>query len=372
MDTATADADIDTPGTTPDDRRPPGGLRPGDPRPGQPVPGAPEDRPTTLMSRTDPATGKPVATSADGPATEDGLLVTDRSGPAKPLHKVELVRMKVDSETNSIVNNFIADAEDTMQKSVDVLGFGRSDPPPPPRGGRTPIKVQAANMPGSGKGVELYKQQVSSASARQDSLVDMDAQVDGTSQVVAAEQAQTLLKIVHIEGDLNAALLTVASKKLKPAEAAAVMDHIATAVVKVNEVVTAAQDVNVGAAGGGSGSGGSGSGGSAGGAAGAAGAAAGGLGSMLPMLAMLPMALMPMLGQLPELLGQKEDKDKDGEDEPEGQPAPSAQGPASDPTAPPPPGGATPTPGENPAPNPGSTDPQNNIPYGPTTPSKQV
>ncbi|MEV0367392.1 hypothetical protein [Nocardia fusca] len=372
MDTATADADIDTPGTQPDDRRPPGGLRPGDPRPGQPVPGAPEDRPTTLVSRTDPATGKPVAASADGPATEGGLLVAERAGPAKPLHKVELVRMKVDSETNSIVNNFIADAEDAMQKSVDVLGFGRSDPPPPPRGGRTPTKVQAAYMPGSGKGVELYKQQVSSASARQDSLVDMDSQVDGTSQVVAAEQAQTLLKIVHIEGDLNAALLTVASKKLSSTEAAAVMDHIAAAVVKVDEVVTAAQDVNVGAAGGGSGSGGS-TGGGTGGAAGAAGAAAGGLGSMLPMLAMLPMALMPMLGQLPELLGQK-DKDKDGEDEdePEGQPAPSAQVAASDPTAPAPPGGATPTPGENPAPNPGSTDPQNNIPYGPTTPSKQV
>lgn len=367
MDTATADADIDTPGTQPDDRRPPGGLRPGDPRPGQPVPGAPEDRPTTLMSRTDPATGKPVAVSADGPATEGGLLVAERAGPAKPLHKVELVRMKVDSETNSIVNNFIADAEDTMQKSVDVLGFGRSDPPPPPRGGRTPTKVQAAYMPGSGKGVELYKQQVSSASARQDSLVDMDSQVDGTSQVVAAEQAQTLLKIVHIEGDLNAALLTVASKKLSSTEAAAVMDHIAAAVVKVDEVVTAAQDVNVGAAGGGSGSGGS-----AGGAAGAAGAAAGGLGSMLPMLAMLPMALMPMLGQLPELLGQNKDKDGEDEDEPEGQPAPSAQVAASDPTAPAPPAGATPTPGENPAPNPGSTDPQNNIPYGPTTPSKQV
>ncbi|MFQ6226331.1 hypothetical protein [Nocardia sp. NPDC002869] len=371
MKTATADADIDTPGTKPDDRRPPGGLRPADPRLGQPVPDAPADRPATLMSRTDPATGKPVAASANDPAVEHQLPATGRSGPAKPLHKVKLVRMKVGSETNSIVNNFIADAEDTMQKSVDVLGFGRSDPPPPPRGGRTPIKVQAANMPGWGKGVELYKQQVSSASARQDSLVDMDAQVDGTSQVVAAEQAQTLLKIVHIEGDLNAALLTVASKKLSSAEAAAVMDHIATAVVKVNEVVTAAQDVNVGAAGGGSGSGRSGSGGSAGGATGAAGAA-GGLGSMLPMLAMLPMALMPMLGQLPELLGQKEDKDKDGEDEPEGRPAPSAPGPASDPTAPLPPGGATPTPGENPAPNPGSTDPQNNIPYGPTTPSKQV
>lgn len=371
MDTATADADIDTPGTQPDDRRPPGGPRPGDPRPGQLVPGAPEDRSTTLMSGTDPATGKLVAVSADGPAAEGGLLVAERAGPAKPLHKVELVRMKVESETNSIVNRFIADAEATMQKSVNVLGVGRSDPPPPPRGGRTPTKVQAAYMPGSGKGVELYKQQVSSASARQDSLVDMDSQVDGTSQVVAAEQAQTLLKILHIESDLNAALLTVAPKKLSSTEAAAVMDHIAAAVVKVDEVVTAAQDVNVGAAGGGSGSGGS-AGAGTGGAAGAAGAAAGGLGSMLPMLAMLPMALMPMLGQLPELLGQNKDKEGEDEDEPEGQPAPSAQVPASDPTAPAPPGGATPTPGENPAPNPGSTDPQNNIPYGPTTPSKQV
>lgn len=368
MDTATADADIDTPGTTPDDRRPPGGLRPGDPRPGQPVTGAPEDRPTTLMSKTDPATGKPVAASADGPATEGGLLVSERSGPAKPLHTVELVRMKANSETNTLVNNFIARAEDTMQKSVDVLGFGRSDPPPAPRGGRMPAKIQAADMPGSGKGVELYKQQVFSASARQDSLVDMDAQVDGTSQMVAAEQAQTLLKILHIESDLNAALLTVASKKLSSSEAAAVMDHIAAAVAKVNEVVTTAQDVNVGAAGGGSGSGGSGGGGA--GAAGAA--AANGLGSMLPMLAMLPMALMPMLGQLPELLGQKKDEDGEDEDSPESRSAPSAQVPASDPTVAAPPTGAAPTPGENPPPNPGSTDPQNNIPYGPTSPSKQV
>ncbi|MGW5387316.1 hypothetical protein [Nocardia sp. NPDC003963] len=373
MDTKTADADLDTPGTTPADRRPPGGLRPGDPRPGQPVPGAAEDRPTTLMNTTDPATGKPVAMSADGPAAETALLAAERSGPAKPLHKVELVRMKVDSETNTIVNNFIADAENAMQQSVDILGFGRSDPPPAPRGGQMPAKVQAAYMPGAGKGVDLYKQQVFSAGARQDSLVDMDAQVDGTSQVVAAEQAQTLLKITHIESDLNAALLTVATKKLKSAEAAAVMDHIAAAVVKVDEVVTAAQDVNTGAAGGGS-SGGSGGGGAGAGAGGAAaGAAGGGLGSMLPMLAMLPMALMPMLGQLPELLGQKkDDEDKENEDAPAGQPAPAAAGPPSDPTAAGPPVGAAPTPGENAPQNPGQPNPQNEIPYGPTSPSKQV
>ncbi|MET8797770.1 hypothetical protein ABZV91_15195 [Nocardia sp. NPDC004568] len=322
------------------------------------------------MSKTDPVTGKPVATSADGPAAEGGSLVSERAGPAKPLHTVELVRMKADSETNDIVNKLIADAEDAMQKSVDVLGFGRSDPPPPPRGGIMPIKVQAADMPGSGKGVELYKQQVVSASARQDSLVDMDAQVDGTSQMVAAEQAQTLLKILHIESDLNAALLTVAPKKLSSSEAAAVMDHIAAAVVKVNEVVTAAQDVNVGAAGGG---GGSGSGGSGAGGTGAAGAAgANGLGSMLPMLAMLPMALMPMLGQLPELLGQKKDEEGEDEDEVESRPAPPAPGPASDPTVAAPPTGAAPAPGENAPAAPGSTDPQNNIPYGPTSPSKQV
>ncbi|WP_063062712.1 hypothetical protein [Nocardia sienata] len=372
MDTATADADIDTPGTTPDDRRPPGGLRPGEPRPGQPVPGTAEDRPAALMSKTDPATGKPVPVRADGAATEEGLPATDRPGPTKPLHTVRLERMKrLDTKANVIVDDFIVAAEDTMQKSVNVLGFGRSDPPPPPRGGRMPTKVRTADLPGSGSGVEMYKQQVFSANARQDSLVDMDAQVDGTSQMVAAEQARTLLEIIHIESDLNSALLTVASKKLSSNEAAAVMDHIAAAVDKVKEVVAAAQDVNVGAAGGGSGSGGS-TGGGTGAAGGAAAGAAGGLGSMLPMLAMLPMALMPMLGQLPELLGQKEDEDKDGEDEPESQPAPSAAGPASDPTAPAPPSGAAPTPGEKAPQDPGSTNPQNNIPYGPTSPSKQV
>lgn len=374
MDTATADADIDTPGTKPDDRRPPGGLRPGEPRPGQPVPGAAEDRPATLMNKTDPATGKPVPIRADGSATEDGLSVPDRPGPTKPLHTIRLNRMeRLDTKANVIVDDFIVAAQDTMQKSVNVLGVGRSDPPPLPRGGRTPTKVQAVDLPGSGNGVEMYKQQVFSANARQASLVDMDAQVDGTSQMVAAEQARTLLEIIHIESDLNSALLTVVDKKLGSNEAAAVMDHIAAAVDKVKEVVATAQDVNVGAAGGGSGSGGSaGGGGGAGAAGGAAAGAAGGLGSMLPMLAMLPMALMPMLGQLPELLGQKEDEDEDGEDEPESQPAPAAAGPATDPTAPAPPSGAAPTPGENAPQDPGSTNPQNNIPYGPTSPSKQV
>ncbi|GGL40563.1 hypothetical protein [Nocardia jinanensis] len=365
MDTATADADTDTPGTTADNRRPPG-SRPGDPRPVNPDPGTAQDRLTDPTGTKDPATGEIVAVSADGQTTEGGMQVIARPGPAKPMHTVDLVRMKVETETNIIVNNFIADAEDAMQKSVNVLGFGRSDPPPPPRGGKTPDKIQALNLPGSGKGLELYKQQVSSASARQDSLVGMDAQVDGTSQVVAAEQAQTLLKIVHIEGDLNSALLTVASKKLKSAEAAAVMDRIAAAVVKVDQIVTAAQDVNVGAAGGGSGSGGS-----SGGGAGAAGAA-GGLGSMLPMLAMLPMALMPMLGQLPELLGQKKDGEEEDEDAPAGQPAPSAAVPVSDPTVAAPPPGAAPTPGENAPQNPAQANPQNNIPYGPASPGNQV
>ncbi|NUP26804.1 MAG: hypothetical protein HOQ44_08940, partial [Nocardia sp.] len=262
MSTAT-DADIDTPGNTADGGRPPGPRpgdpRPGDPRPGSPVPGSAEDRPTTLIGKRDPATGEPISASTAGPGAggsdiEGGLLVASKDGPNKPKYTIELVRMKVESETNDLVNSFIADAEDAMQKSVDVLGFGRSDPPPPPKGGKTPDKVQAANLPGSGKGFEMYQQQVFSAGTRQDSLVDMDAQVDGTSQLVAAEQANTLLKIRHIEKDLNAALLTVASKKLTSAQAAAVMDHIAAAVAKVNEVVTSAQDVNVAAGGGGGGS----------------------------------------------------------------------------------------------------------------------
>ncbi|NUS91950.1 MAG: hypothetical protein HOQ36_05965, partial [Nocardia sp.] len=279
MSTAT-DADIDTPGNTADGGRPPGPRpgdprpgdprpgdpRPGDPRPGSPVPGSAEDRPTTLIGKRDPATGEPISASTAGPGAggsdiEGGLLVASKEVKNKPKYTIALVLMKVESETNDLVNSFIADAEDAMQKSVDVLGFGRSDPPPPPKGGKTPDKVQAANLPGSGKGFEMYQQQVFSAGTRQDSLVDMDAQVVGTSQLVAAEQANTLLKIRHIEKDLNAALLTVASKKLTSAQAAAVMDHIAAAVAKVNEVVTSAQDVNVAAGGGGGGSGGSGGGG---------------------------------------------------------------------------------------------------------------
>lgn len=367
MDTATADADLDTPGTT-DGHRPPG-PRPGDPRPGLAASGVGGTQPTTLMSKKDSATGETVAARAGGPATEGGMQVVGNAGPDKPRYQVELV---VPPGGSTELKTFIGQAQSTIQQSVDVLGFGRSDPPPPPKNGKTPDKVQTLDLPQVGKGVDLYKQQVFSAGARQDTMVGMDAQVDGTSQMVAAEQAQTLFSIQHTVADLNTALRSVGSKKLKPAEEATIMDHVAAAVTKIHDKVQAAQNVNVGAAGGGSGSGGSSGGGSAGGAAGAANAA-GGLGSMLPMLAMLPMALMPMLGQLPELLGQKDDEDDedDNEEAPPGQPAP-APGPApSDPTTTAPPDNAAPPQGDTPPQNqPPQT--QSEIPYGPTPPSKQV
>ncbi|MEV3960088.1 hypothetical protein AB0M34_04185 [Nocardia sp. NPDC050193] len=364
MDTATADADLDTPGTT-GGHLPPG-TRPGDPRPGHPAPGAAESRPTTLMSKKDPATGETVAARTGGPAAENGMQVVGKSGPNKPSYQVQLA---VPPGGSTELKTFIGQAQSTIQQSVDVLGFGRSDPPPPPKNGKTPDKVHTLDLPQTGKGVDLYKQQVFSAGARQDTMVGMDAQVDGTSQMVAAEQAQTLFSIQHIVADLNTALRSVGSKKLKPAEEATIMDHVAAAVTKIHDKVQAAQDVNVGAAGGGSGSGGSSGGGGAAGAAGAA----GGLGSMLPMLAMLPMALMPMLGQLPELLGQKDDEDDedDNEEAPPGQPAPSPGPAPSDPT--------TTAPPDNAAPPQSGTPPQNQppqtqseIPYGPTPPSKQV
>ncbi|WP_459549682.1 hypothetical protein [Nocardia sp. X0981] len=406
MDTATADVDSGTPtptsgplhsGSRPTDRSTlVGGTTPADPRilpastPTEAettntlVKGRTTDKPGTTSTTDKPGTtsttDKPGTTSTTESETRSadpassGMQVLANSGPTKPYHQVNLEELP----NNPELNLFITQAERAMQQSVDVLGFGRSDPPPPPKNGKTPDKVQAAALPGSGMGVELYKQQVLSAGARQDSMVDMDAQVDGTSQMVAAEQAQALFSIVHVEAELNAALRTVKPKKLKPAEEAKVMDHVAAAVTKVHDIVQAAQNVNVDAAGGGSsggGSGGSGGGAPAGGGAGAANGM-GGLGSMLPMLAMLPMMAMPLLSQLPELLEQK-DENEDGEKDeaPPSQPAPSP-GPAPAPTDPtkPEPEGAAPTPGESPPPNqnPQPEAPQTEIPYGPTPPSKQV
>ncbi|MFI1461021.1 hypothetical protein [Nocardia carnea] len=378
MDTATTDADLETPDTTP-------GTRPGDTGPtgqrlsttsgpaetgsataldGNRVLAAKSQTTSETTGTPTAATAQPASGSGTAAGTSGGLQAISAPGGSKPFYQISLVRLPDEPD----VNAFIDSAEQAMQKSVDILGFGRTDPPPPPASGKTPDKVQAANLPGSGRGVEQYQQQVMSASARQDSMVDMDAQVGGTSQRVAAEQAQTLFAIQHIEADLNAALRSVRGKKLNAAQQAAIFDHIAAAVTAVHDKVSAAQDTNIDAAGGSSGAGGPGGTGAAGQAGAAMGNAMGGIGSMLPMLAMLPMALMPML---PELLGQK---DKDEEEEGEGppsEPAPSPGGPTPiDPTAP---QGASPTPGETAPPN-GNTPgtPQTDIPYGPTPPSKQV
>ncbi|WP_280415325.1 hypothetical protein [Nocardia carnea] len=377
METATTDAELETPDTTPETRTAdtgPTGHRLST------TSGSAEPGSTTALDgnrvlaaenkTTSETTGTPTgakAENASGSAaagTSGGLQVISAPGGSKPFYKISLVRLPDEPD----VNAFIESAEQAMQKSVDILGFGRTDPPPPPASGKTPDKVQAANLPGSGRGFEQYQQQVMSAGARQDSMVDMDAQVGGTSQRVAAEQAQTLFAIQHIEADLNAALRSVRGKKLNAAQQAAIFDHIAAAVTAVHDKVSAAQDTNIDAAGGGSGAGGSG-GGTATQAGAAMGNAMGGIGSMLPMLAMLPMALMPML---PELLGQK-DKDEEEGEAPPSEPAPSPGGPTPiDPTAP---QGASPTPGETAPPNgntPPSGTPQTDIPYGPTPPSKQV
>ncbi|MGW0179027.1 hypothetical protein ACWDU1_06645, partial [Nocardia sp. NPDC003345] len=321
-----------------------------------------------------PGTGAPGEERPGDAAAKSGALhVISKSGTEKPYTTIKLLRPPGASEELQL---FLGQAESAMQQSVDVLGFGRSDPPPPPKNGRTPDKIQLAGLQGSGAGLDQYRQQVLSAGARQDSMVDMDAQVDGTSQMVAAEQAQTLFKIHHIKSELNAALASVGAAKLKPAQEAKIMDAVADAVTRVHDVVQQAQEVNTGAAGGGSGGGGSAGGGGGGAGAGAAGAAGGGLGSMLPMLAMLPMALMPMLGQLPEMLGKKDeekDDDEDDDEAPPSQPAPAAGPAPSDPTAQAPQDGAPPAAGA-PAPsqNPQPGTPQTEIPYGPTPPSKQV
>ena len=374
MDTATTDADLETPDTTQE-------TRSGDTGPTghrlSTTSGSAESGSTTALDgnrvlaaeseTTSETTGTPTAAktetaSGSGAAagTSGGLQAISAPGGSKPFYKISLVRLPDEPD----VNAFIESAEQAMQKSVDILGFGRTDPPPPPASGKTPDKVQAANLPGSGRGFEQYQQQVMSAGARQDSMVDMDAQVGGTSQRVAAEQAQTLFAIQHIEADLNAALRSVRGKKLNAAQQAAIFDHIAAAVTAVHDKVSAAQDTNIDAAGGGSGAG------TATQAGAAMGNAMGGIGSMLPMLAMLPMTLMPML---PELLGQKDkDEEKEEGEAPPGEPAPTPGGPTPiDPTAP---QGASPTPGETAPPN-GNTPPgtpQTDIPYGPTPPSKQV
>ncbi|MEU4314138.1 hypothetical protein [Nocardia sp. NPDC024068] len=388
MDTATADANLDTPEPAS------GGPRPADQRPRDPrtlaaTAGPAEPHRADIRStaaptgKQEPGTGSGATgtTPTDGnTAKSGGLHVLGKTGPEKPYTTITLLRPPGASLE---LKGFIGQAESAMQQSVDVLGYGRSDPPPPPKNGRTPDKVQLAGLPGSGAGVDQYKQKVLSAGARQDSMVDMDAQVDGTSQIVAAEQAQTLFKIHHIKSDLNAALASVGPKKLKPAQEAKIMDAVAVSVTKVHDVVQAAQDVNTGAAGGGSAGGGGGAagggaagGGAAGAGAAGAGGAGGGLGSILPMLAMLPMALMPMLGQLPEMLGKKDDEKEDDEDEdeaPPSQPAPSPGPSPTDPTAQAPQGAAPPPEGTPPPnQNPQQGTPQTEIPFGPTPPSKQV
>lgn len=374
MDTATTDADLETPDTTRE-------TRTGDTGPTghrlSTTSGSAESGSTTALDgnrvlaadseTTSETTGSPTAAKAENASgsgaaagTSGGLQAISAPGGSKPFYQISLVRLPDEPD----VNAFIESAEQAMQKSVDILGFGRTDPPPPPASGKTPDKVQAANLPGSGRGFEQYQQQVMSAGARQDSMVDMDAQVGGTSQRVAAEQAQTLFAIQHIEADLNAALRSVRGKKLNAAQQAAIFDHIAAAVTAVHDKVSAAQDTNIDAAGGGSGAGGSG-GGTATQAGAAMGNAASGIGSMVPMLAM---SVMPMLS---EFLSQK-DKDEEDEAAPPSEPAPSPGGPTPiDPTAP---QGASPTPGETAPPN-GNTPPgtpQTDIPYGPTPPSKQV
>ncbi|WP_280420209.1 hypothetical protein [Nocardia carnea] len=380
MDTATTDADLETPDTTVESE--PGGTSPTGRRfsttSGSVEPGTTTtlegNRVLAAKGETTGETAETTAEATDETATgsstlagpSGGLQAISAPGDSKPFYRIRLVRLPDEPD----VNVFIGDAELAMQKSVDILGAGRTDPPPPPANGKTPDKIQAAYLPASGKAVEQYQQQVMSAGVRQDTMVDMDSQVGGTSQRVAAEQAQTLFAIQHIEADLNAALRSVRGKKLNAAQQAAIFDHIAAAVKAVHDKVQAAQDTNVDAAGGGSGAGGSGGGGAAGAAGAAMGNAMGGIGSMLPMLAMLPMALMPML---PELLGQKDkDEEKDGEGEaPAGEPAPSPGPTPIDPTAP---QGASPTPGETAPPN-GNTPPgapQTDIPFGPTPPSKQV
>lgn len=376
MDTATTDAELETPDTT-------SASRPGDTGPtgqrlsttsGSTDPGTTSVQDSSRIlagenKTTGDTTGKPTtATEEAAPGsvtaaeTSGGLQVISAPGGSKPFYRISLVRLPDEPD----VNAFIESAEQAMQKSVDILGFGRTDPPPPPKSGKTPDKVLAAHLPGSGNGFEQYQQQVMSAGTRQDSMVDMDAQVGGTSQRVAAEQAQTLFAIQHIEADLNAALRSVRGKKLSATQQAAIFDHIAAAVTAVHDKVKAAQDTNIDAAGGSSGGGGSGGGGAAGAAGAAMGNAMGGIGSMLPMLAMLPMALMPML---PELLDQK-DKDEEEGEAPPSEPAPAGSGPTPiDPTAP---QGASPTPGESAPPNTPPGAPQTDIPYGPTPPSNQV
>ncbi|WP_157224331.1 hypothetical protein [Nocardia paucivorans] len=272
------------------------------------------------------------------------------------------------------VTAYIALAEAAIQTAVDLLGRGM--PTPPPKLDDLLTSVVHDNL-GKGESTKLYQETLAKVQARQTSLLIMDKQVLDTSIVMAAEQDQTLRAILDVVDLLNTRLEAFGKGDLKPAQEAKILDHVAAAVEKVYDKVTAVAELSSKMAGSGnegnsdgkntSGTAthtGTGQGSAQGTTQGVVPAAMGGAGaggglmSLLPVLAMLPMAIAPLAAQLPELLEnlkEKEEEDEDDSEEeiPPGQPAP----PPTDPTAPP--AGTAAPQNTQPAPTPPANEPQN-------------
>lgn len=354
---------------------------------GRPEPETAQGGYETKIVRSEPKDGtEPAhvvkAEQKNGPSDDKKDGSTDEKkgdGTGQKYWGVKLVRP---AGASGAVTAYIAMGEAAIQTAVDLLGRGM--PTPPPKLDDLLTTVVHDNL-GKGESTKLYQETLAKVQARQTSLLIMDKQVLDTSIVMAAEQDQTLRAIIDVVALLNTRLKAFGNGDLKPAQEAKILDHVAAAVEKVYDKVSAVAELSSRMAGSGNEGGSDGkntSGAPTGtgpaqgsapaapqGAAPVAGTGAGGgLASLLPMLAMLPMALMPLVSQLPELLDQEKDEEEDDDDSdeeiPPGQPAP----PPTDPTAPP--TGATAPQGTQPAPAPPGPAPQN--PQGTPQPTPQT
>ncbi|MFE9575207.1 hypothetical protein ACFYO1_02380 [Nocardia sp. NPDC006044] len=236
--------------------------------------------------------------------------------------------------------HFIGMADAAIQDAVDLLGHGVPTPPPEVADLLQPVVYR--NL-GQSEATEEYQKTISAIDARQGALLTMDRQVVTTSNVIAAEQNQTLGSIMQDVDALNAAfrnaeppLQSASNRQARVAIEVPLMDTIAHTIQRVYARVTAVYQLNTQLAGN------SNSGTPQNTTAGQQPAAGGGgpdlLSSLLPMVAMLPMAAIPLMSLLPELLKKPEDKHGKDDKKAPGDPATAA----SDNSAPPADPGALP------------------------------
>ncbi|MFC9435302.1 hypothetical protein [Nocardia sp. NPDC057030] len=241
--------------------------------------------------------------------------------------------------------HFVGMADAAIQDAVDLLGHGVPTPPPDVADLLQPVVYR--NL-GQSEATEEYQKTISAIDARQGALLTMDRQVVTTSNVIAAEQNQTLGSIMQDVDALNAAfrnaepLLQAASnRQAKVAIEIPLMDTIAHTIQRVYARVMAVYQLNTQLAG--NSNSGTPQNTSPAGQQPAAGGGGGPdlLSSLMPMIAMLPMAAIPLMSLLPELLkkpGDKHGKDDKDDNKAHGDPAtaaPDNSAPPADPGPPP-------------------------------------